>query len=273
MNHHTPEWFAALPPGRRAAIEAAAVLEVFDADALAALLGTPAGAVLEDLRLNGLLCSEGAGYRLDTGVQATALMALREAPSHLHGLYGRAVHYYAARLAMSSAGERAAIEFTYTHFIEQLCEALIQQEPTALAEVAGAARLDLLAEPRHRHLLRFYRGLGAGLCESFALAQAEFERLLAEPDLDDAIRGRALNSGAVFARHQGDYERALEGYRQSQRIWERMGNRARQGLALMNQGSLKYVLQDYPAAERDLHASLNLFREVDALHSQGLALM
>src|SRR5258706_8421521 len=208
MNHHTPEWFAALPPGRRAAIEAAAMLEVFDADALAALLGTPAGAVLEDLRLNGLLCSEGAGYRLDTGAQATALTALREAPSHLHDLYGRAAHYYAARLAVSGAGERAAIELPYTHFIEQLCEALIQQEPTPLAEVAGAARPDLLAEPRHRHLLRFYRGLGAGLCENFALAQAEFERLLAEAYLADTIRDRARHPWAGVLVPQAAFTRS-----------------------------------------------------------------
>ncbi len=33
------------------------------------------------------------------------------------------------------------------------------------------------------------------------------------------------------------------------------------------------MLQDYAAAEQDLHASLNLFRQADALHSQGLALM
>src|SRR5262249_2869216 len=99
------------------------------------------------------------------------------------------------------------------------------------------------------------------------------DRLLAERDLDDVVRARVLNSGATFARLQGDYERARNGYEASYAIWGRLGNPARQGLALLNWGILNYYLQDYAAAERDLHASLNLFREVDALHSQGLALM
>jgi CHAT domain-containing protein len=158
-------------------------------------------------------------------------------------------------------------------FLERYCESLIQQAPTALSAEADAAPLHLLGQPRHRRLLRFYRGLGAGLLENYDLAQAEFDGLLIEHELDDAIRGRVLNSGAIFARHLGDYERALEGYRQSCAIWERMGNKARQGLALMNQGNLNHLLQNYESAEHDLHASLNLFRETDALHSQGLAQM
>jgi CHAT domain-containing protein/tetratricopeptide (TPR) repeat protein len=271
--HRTLEWLAALPPGLRAAVEAAAVLEVFDAAALGALLDTPAEALLDDLRANGLIQTEGASYRLDAGAQAAALAALHAAPARLHGLYEHAARHYATGLAATPVSRRAAVERVYMDFLERYCEALIQQEPTALAEAAGAARLDLLAEPRHQRLLRFYRGLGAGLRENYETALAEFERLLAEPDLDDAIRGRALNSGAVFARHQGDYERALEGYRQSQRIWERMGNPARQGLALMNQGNLNHMLQDYEAAEHDLHASLNLFRAAEAHHSAALAQM
>src|SRR5262249_10534450 len=113
---YTSAWLMALSPGLRAAIEAAAVLELFDAAALGALLQTPAEAFLEDLCARGLIHAQGARYQLEPDLQATALTALREVPSHLHDLYRRAAHYYAARLAVSSEGEHAAVELTYMHF-------------------------------------------------------------------------------------------------------------------------------------------------------------
>src|SRR4029453_5399573 len=147
---------------------------------------------------------------------------------------------------------------------EQLCEAVMQQEPTALAAVAGAAPLDLLSVPRNRHLLRYYRGLGAGLLEHFDHARPTFDALLAEHDLDDLFRARTLNSDATFARIQGDYQRPRGGYQARFAIWQRLDNPARQAVALLNQGVLSYYLQDYPAAERDLRATLELVRAAGA---------
>src|SRR5262245_7718343 len=271
--HATPLTFATLAPDQRAIVEAAAVLERFDADALAALIETPVEQALSYLLSLHPRRAAGDQYRLSEDLQRSVLATLDAEPQRLRELHGQAARHYAARLVAAAPEERSAIEMTYMRFLEGYCEALIQQEPTALSAVADAAPLHLLDQPRDRHLLRFYRGLGAGLQEHYDLAQAEFAGLLTEYELDDTIRGRVFNSGAIFARHQGDYERALEGYRQSCAIWERMGNKARQGLALMNQGNLNHLLQDYESAERDLHASLNLFRETDALHSEGLAQM
>jgi tetratricopeptide (TPR) repeat protein len=44
-------------------------------------------------------------------------------------------------------------------------------------------------------------------------------------------------------------------------------------MALVNQGLLHYILQDYPAAERELTESLRIFRALGADHQRGLALM
>ena len=268
----SPEYSRAdLPPDLRAAVEAAAVLETFDGPALAALPDEPAGDALERLRAAGLVEPAGALYRLAAPVRAAALAGLEERPERLRELHGRAARHYAARLAASNAVERAALEPIYMRHLEQRCEALIQQEPTALAAEVADAPLDRLTRPEHRHLLRYYRGLGEGLLERFDAARAAFDHLLNEPDLDPAIRARVLNSGAVFAQFQGDYQRALDGYRESYALWGQVGNRARQGLALMNQGILRYLLQDYAAAEQDLLASLNVFREVGATHWQASA--
>src|SRR5687767_12557598 len=114
-----------------------------------------------------------------------------------------------ARLATTSGAARDEAEREYIRLIEQRCDALIQHAPTALADAALAVPLDLLREPRNRQLIRYYRGLGLGLCDKFGPALEAFEQLLAEPDLDDTMRARTLNSGALFAQIQGQYERAL----------------------------------------------------------------
>ena len=266
----TTDLLEALSAEQRAVVEVAAVIERFDAAVLAALLDAPAEPALERLRAAGLVQAAGDLYRLKDDIQAAAIEALHAAPSRLRDLSRRAAHHYAARLAASDQAERTDIEQVYMRHLERLCEALIQQEPTALFDEAAAAPLEMLALPRHQHLLRFYRGLGDGLRERFESARAAFDGLLSEHALDDAIRARVFNSGSVFARIQGDYERALDGYRQSYAIWERLGNRARQGLALMNQGLVHYFLQDYSAARREYAVSLALFRETEMVHLQAL---
>jgi tetratricopeptide (TPR) repeat protein len=266
-------WYDQVSLAERAAAEWLAVLGLADTTTLAALLSEAPETVLQGLNTRGVIELTSDGWQLTADAHDTVLAALRTEPDRLYALYKQALEHCAQLLALASPQERARAEAAYMRVLEPCCEALIQQQPTALSEVAEAAPLDLLAEVRHRQLVLFYRSLGLGLRESYDAALDGFDALLSDPALDETIRGRALNSGAVFARHQGDYERALEGYQQSQQIWERLGNRARQGLALLNRGVLSYYVQDYAAAERDLYASLSLFRDVEAIHSQGLALM
>src|SRR5262245_17906327 len=202
----TEDTLAALAPQQRGAVEAAAVLESFDADALAALLETRTDEALTYLHNLDLSLTKDGLYQLPPALKAAALDALEAQPQRMRELNGRAERYFAARLAAAGQQARPALESSYMRHSEQLCEAVMQQEPTALATVTGAAPLDLLAAPRNRHLLRYYRGLGAGLLEHFDQARGAFDALLAEHDLDDVVRARTLNSDATFARIQGDYE-------------------------------------------------------------------
>lgn len=171
-----------------------------------------------------------------------------------------------ALLADPATGEAA-----YMRQLEARCEALIQREPQALAALAAAVPIERLSLPRNRQLVRYYRGLGAGLRDEFAAALAEFTALLAEPDLDDAVHARALNSGALFAQVQGRDELALSWYRRSLAIWRRLGDREREGLALLNMGILQYELHQYEAAEANVRASLDRFTEAGAAYRQAMA--
>jgi tetratricopeptide (TPR) repeat protein len=162
-------------------------------------------------------------------------------------------------------------EAEYMRQLEARCEALIQREPAALAALAAAAPVERLALPRSRQLLRYYRGLGAGLQDEFAAALAEFAALLAEPELDDAVHARALNSGALFAQVLGRDEQALAWYRRSLAIWRRLGNGEREGLALLNMGILQYELHQYAEAEANVRASLERFTSAGAVAREAMA--
>jgi tetratricopeptide (TPR) repeat protein len=193
---------------------------------------------------------DGGEYLLAAGARAEACSLLDELrPAQLRELDTRAAQHYAARLSEPDPRQRAAIERSYMRHVERLCEALMVQQPTALADAVASMSLDQIAEPAHQHLLAFYRGLGEALCDRFAPAQRIFDTLLAEPELADAIRARALNSSANFALHQGSYEQALTRYRASLALWQQLGNTVRQGVVLSNMGIVHYELQEYPAAE------------------------
>src|SRR5262245_41301875 len=139
--HATPLTLAALAPDQRAIVEAAAVLERFDADALAALIETPVEQALAYLLSLHPRRAAGDQYRLPEQLQRSALAILDAKPQRLRELYGQATRHYAARLAAATPEERSAIAPIYMRFLERYCESLIQQEPTALSAVAEAAPL------------------------------------------------------------------------------------------------------------------------------------
>jgi tetratricopeptide (TPR) repeat protein len=270
QEQHDGRWYDALRHDERAAVELLALLEPCDVLVWTTLGGSVA-ADLERFVAHSIVARAGDVLSLAPSVAALTADALGRNPERRRDLQARIVHYYTARLHETHADHTSEVEDAWMRHVAALCELLLQHHPESLAAAVADAPLHLLRTPTHRHLVRYYQALGAGLCEQFDTARRALDALLAEPDLDDTTRGRALNSGATFARHQGDYEHALENYRASYALWQRLGNRLREGLAQMNQGMLHYYLQDYDNAARELQASLVLFEASDAVHQQGMA--
>jgi CHAT domain-containing protein/tetratricopeptide (TPR) repeat protein len=262
-------WYITIDAPQREAIELLAVLEQCDVVAFIAL----AGCTIQDVEflLDGqVIVQDGNMLSLPPALLALARTALRERPEHHRTLLERSARYYATVLHQSETA-RPEVEHAYMRHMTTLCEMVLQHQPESLALMVKDVPFQHVHSSKHNHLLRYYQALGAGLCEQFGEARAALDRLLAEPLLDDTTRGRALNSGATFARHQGDYERALQDYRASYELWHRLGNPVREGLAQMNEGLLHYYLQAYDVAERELQHSLSLFRAEGATHHQGMA--
>jgi tetratricopeptide (TPR) repeat protein len=177
----------------------------------------------------------------------------------------------AAQLCADAPASQAAAEAAYMAQLSAFCELHLQGDPAGLAAALNDAPIVPLQVAAHRQLLHYYQGLAAGLAERYPEALATLDRLLAEADLDDAVRGRALNSAAIFARLGGDYQRALLGYQASAALWQRLGNQARHGLALYNLAILHYELHAYSEAEQGMAAAIQLFMAVDDQHRIALA--
>jgi CHAT domain-containing protein/tetratricopeptide (TPR) repeat protein len=208
---------------------------------------------LEQLAHLGLLDPQADAYYRLRPKLADHLDPLEDETQFERRVHTAALAWYVERLDGDPSKEAA-----YMAHFTQLCDLLLHQEPSALADLAKTSALANLQQASHRHLVAYYRALGSGLRNEIGGARQQLAELLSEPDLDDLVRGRALNSSAIFARQQGDYEQALAGYQASRAIWQRLGNGGREGLALLNQGILHYELQLYPEAEADLYQALSL---------------
>lgn len=157
--------------------------------------------------------------------------------------------------------------------LRTFAELLIRQTPHELADLVNQIPIDLAPTTADRQLLEYYRGLAAGLRDQYAEACTLLSQLLAQPDLEPMIRGRALNSDATFARYSGNYDRALANYQASFALWEAQADPVRQAYVLLNEGSLRYHLQEYRAAERCLNSSLATLQAQNLLYPQALVLI
>jgi len=170
-------------------------------------------------------------------------------------LHERAIEHLAARLR---AGE-VVLEESFLAILDRLASRLFLDDPDAFRElVASVADVPLDAAPG-RQLRRYFEGVALAVADRFSEALAAFERVLAEPELDEHVRGRALNSHAVYCRVTGRLEEAVTGYQASLEVWRRLGSRLREGLALLNLGIAHYELQDYAQGEHRLSAATECF--------------
>jgi tetratricopeptide (TPR) repeat protein len=265
------ERLRALPEGRRAVVEATAILDPLSGDALTALLEMPAGGALEQLQVAGLVYEEAGRLRLEDGLRAAALGSLDEQPARLLELHGRAAEHFVSLLAQADPAMREVAEAGFARHFESRCEALARYEPGALAEVAEAAPIELLGQAGTVQLVRYFRGLGLGLRGQISAARAVLGELLAEPNLGELIAARAENSGALFAQAQGDYAAARRGFERSLSIWERMRVQGRQATLLLNLGVLLHETDLLDEAEERLLMAVARADEAGLARGQALA--
>jgi tetratricopeptide (TPR) repeat protein len=244
----------------QAALEAAAALGQFDREVLEALVGVPVEELLSILIADGSIIADGDGYRSLPG-------DLELEPGRKIELVRQAVASYGGRWEQGSP----VAEQGYVLQLTSYCELLLRTEPSALAPALAGVPIERLTDQDSRHLLRYYTGLGEGLADHLGTARAIFAALLAEPNLAPLVRGRALNSGALFAQMQGDHQGAMDAYRASFAIWERLGDRRRQANGLHNLGILQYELHMLEEAEQQFRAAAAIYADLGDDHHLAMS--
>ncbi|NOK57637.1 MAG: Tetratricopeptide (TPR) repeat [Chloroflexi bacterium AL-W] len=245
------------------------LLKEFDDPLLEAILHQTVTAEFDMLLEQHMIEATAQGYQIvPTVVESIARLP---AGQHRHAAE-KIVEYFAYRISQGTLPERAASEHTYIYHLEHLCEMVIRREPRALSDIISMVPVNHLSEPQHQYLVAYYQGLGEGLADRLSSAQQHFAELLAESHLAPALRARTLNSSAFFAHNQGQYEVALAYYTESLTLWRELGNILRQGMALLNMGSLHHQLHAFVTAKTCIGESIELFTQTKADFYQATAL-
>lgn len=170
--------------------------------------------------------------------------------------------------ALAVVGERMKhqqpdTEAQFARLFRRLADTLLNQDTQHLLALLDSTH-DLPLTPRNRHLYELYRGTALRIQERYTDAIAVLDELLAQPDLDRWVYGRALNSRALCFFWQGALQSALDGYHASLAIWRELDDPLQSGLVQLNIGIVDYELHRYAEAERSLRQAETNFRQSQA---------
>lgn len=152
-----------------------------------------------------------------------------------------------------------AVEPDFLRLVERLGNRLLLDDPEAFVALAAVVGDVPVPSWAGQQLLRYFGGVALGLQDRYDEALAVFDDLLAAGELDETVHGRVLNSRALYCRITGRLQEAMTGYRAALLVWQRLGNRLREGMAWHNLGILAYQLQQYDEAEKELNQAYHCF--------------
>ncbi|MFQ5858760.1 MAG: tetratricopeptide repeat protein, partial [Anaerolineae bacterium] len=275
---------ATLPESVQTALLASAVPAWFDAELLGALLddleaGQSSLATLVEQEFISPDPDHPETYRLEPAVQVSLLAHSRlDRPSDYRTWQERAYAYF-THLTSTATARQPAYETARMAHLEELSHLLLASRAldelfTLLAEVDHVP----LLERSHRQRVDYYRAILQNEMYNYAAAQTGFQRLLADPGLDDGLRALTLNARGISYRHQGRFEDAMNSYQTARPVFARLGDRLGEAKVLTNLGILHIELGEYARALPILEAGLTIFREMnepvresDALLELGIA--
>ncbi|MEM7129693.1 MAG: CHAT domain-containing tetratricopeptide repeat protein [Chloroflexota bacterium] len=181
----------------------------------------------------------------------------KESKSRFQQLHHEALTLLVAEL---EAG-KATVGSILLAVFRRLADHLLADRAGGFEELVVSARKWPCQSQDFQQWLDYYVGVSQLEQDAFEEALASFDRLLAQPSLADKLHGRLLNSRANVYRVKGRHEDALNGYRSSLSIWERLSDAQNAGKALLNMGASAYYLQNYAKAEPWLAQAAAIFTE------------
>lgn len=250
-----------------------AILRGFGPETFVALCGGGPDE-LRALAAEGALHEAGAAdgpYTLAPEARRAALAAMRaERPRTELALHARAFTYYALQFgpaddtdAASTAEDEALYHLDCLHdlFVEYM-------EWESIISYTSALRNRGPWGPRVERRLELYEAHIDVRAGRVAEGLARIERLLAAPDLEPALRLRALHIGHVAHIYESRYDRAMAMLREARRLARTLGDQARRSYVLLSIGQIYNDLADHRRALALSKLSLRLARESGAFYRE-----
>ena len=243
-------------------LNALAIVGWGNADLLSTIVNNQLSAeLLTKLALHPAVSVEGVTYCLTEVMVKQSLQHFERDDYATYKLWHqRAIMALAEKLMRGET----AVEAQWLPIYKRLGSTLVSDDPPAFSALVQQAAQLPLQQPQSRHLHRYFVGLDFGLQEKFAAALATFAPLLQGPTLDDEIRGRTLNSRAIFYRLLGQFEPSFADLQSCLPLWDKLGNQQRKGMTLTNLGFTAYQLQQYEPAESYLREAVALLEQLGA---------
>ncbi|MCB0128199.1 MAG: CHAT domain-containing protein [Caldilineaceae bacterium] len=243
-----------------------AVLESGSDSTVAALLHRVTAREVDERLLTERLATvaavevHGNSLSLDATVAATRREALLERDF----LHFRRLHEAAlAILAPQLHGNPFSLEQQWLRVFTRLAEALLNRDTVALRQLTETWEHVALSDEAQPHYT-FYRALAAFWSGNYAQTLILIDAVLAAPTVALPLRSRAINVTALCHYYQGQWQQALDGYRHSLALAQRLADKVQEGKVRLNMGVIYYELHDYAEAEAQLVAAETLFHAANA---------
>ncbi|MCB0189364.1 MAG: tetratricopeptide repeat protein, partial [Caldilineaceae bacterium] len=243
-----------------------AVLESGSDSTVAALLHRVTAREVDERLLTERLATvaavevHGNSLSLDATVAATRREALLERDF----LHFRRLHEAAlAILAPQLHGNPFSLEQQWLRVFTRLAEALLNRDTVALRQLTETWEHVALSDEAQPHYT-FYRALAAFWSGNYAQTLILIDAVLAAPTVALPLRSRAINVTALCHYYQGQWQQALDGYRHSLALAQRLADKVQEGKVRLNMGVIYYELHDYAEAEAQLMAAETLFHTANA---------
>lgn len=240
-----------------------AILKTAVSATLTQLSGQSPDALRDHFKTNEDVREQAGVWQMEGAAAAALLTAHKAENAAAHReLKKRVLDHLLAQLEQEQETDEAlAIEL-----FEELTNPLLRTDPVQLEPFIERMRSLEWETAVFAQKVTFYHAVILRQRGDVDAAIAQFNQLLAEPELDVALNGRSLNSLATCYTIKGQWEQAFASYQASLDHWQAHDNELQGAIVRFNLGIVAYKLRNYDEAIDNLTLAETLFVKHEMTH-------
>lgn len=213
-------------------------------------------------------------YILKENVRSRILVKLKEKQmSRYVDFHKQIFGYYLDLMQSTMVDDNHGYEDELIFHLNELYLAFMEtSESTEFSRILSLTNNCSFAKQEHRDLILFFQGYLHNEKGNYGNAAKIFLELLKETNLQLELRARILIALGINYDYQGQFDHALEVYRQSIDIYNTLGDSISKGVIQINMGIIHYQLSEYEEALSLFKLCRNLFDNIGEPFAKGAVL-